>query len=91
MGPSPRSVLRSTEDFGGVWGLPVLVVGHARRTPTRFAGHEEACHLPQAMTMDSNRCVALGETNLLHHHLLLQARIATTADLIRCDWIRFHR
>ena len=91
MGPSPRSVLRSTEDFGGVWGLRVLVAGHARRTPTRLGGREEVYHLPQAMTMDSNRCAALGETNLLHHHLLLQARIATAADLIRRGWIRFRR
>ena len=87
MGPSPSSILRSTEDFGGVWGLPDLVAGHARRTPTRLTGREEAYHLPQAMTMDSNRCTALGEIDLLHHHLLLQARITVAADLSRRRWI----
>ena len=84
-------VLKADGETDGIGKSEPKCAGHARRTPTRLAGREEACHLPQAMTMDSNRCAGRGETNLLHHHLLLQARIATTADLIRRGWIRFRR
>jgi hypothetical protein len=89
MGDSPTTLLVLCEALAGFRGLRGHVVRHRQRTfPAWVAIRVGNFDLAQPMSMDSNRCTKLEETNLLGHQQQLQPRITIAIDFN--SWCQIH-